>query len=311
MSLLESARTRSAQRRRRINVGPQEDNNPTAEPKIIDIGTLTSTAEAVFKDLAVTEWPEGANYSQPKVWSTPIKTVMTHIDASTWKRMCAAAVEQYLKEVSNRERYGRWALVQWEIVVEERVHNRWIPIGHDNASLSNLAPGTSGIAAGRNMRYKEQLGYCVIAMQAIDTIAADKTVWKGGFVSSEQSIGSEIAEALRNNNSTNKAMEEALTIEREKAKQTSAQLAERDAQISDLKLLVAQTLAALKNQAPAQAPAPAPAPAPAEPVAEGESQSEVAAKPEPAPEPAAKPKPKRRRRRSSVKDALKDAGDDS
>jgi hypothetical protein len=309
MSILEQARLASASRRRQINVGPQEDNQPTAEPKIIDIGTLTQTAEDVFRDLASTDFPEGANVSKPKVWSTPIKTVMTHIDKSTWMRMCAASVEQYLKEVSNRERYGRWGLYKWEILVEERVHNRWIPIGHDNSTLANLAPGTSAIAAGRNMRYREQLGYCVIAMQAIDTVGADKTVWKGGFVSSEQSIGTEIADALRKNNSTNKAMEEALNEEREKTSAAAERLAAQSTEIHDLKLLVAQTLAALKANAEAQVLAPAPVEAPVE-AAPVEAAPVEAAPVEAAPKPAPK-KRRTRRRRATVKDALKNSEDDS
>lgn len=326
MSLLKQARLANAQRKRRIDIGPKEDTTPSAESKIIDISVLTNAANEVFKELATTEYPEGANFSDPKVWSTPVKTVLTHVDKTTWKKQCAASVAQYLKEVSNRERYGRWALVGWEILVEERVHNRWIPLGHDRSSLANLAPGQGGFAVGRNMRYREQLGYCVIAMQAVDTIGADKTVWKGGFVSSEQSIGTEIAEALRANNSTNTALEGALEEERTRNARLAEQVAAKHTEIADLKALVAQALAGLQikqaavaseeptsdraqvaelGAAAEEAPAveressPEPAQATAEPPAEAE------------PPAAAKPKRRTRRRRSSVKAALKDAKDGS
>jgi len=326
MGLLETANKRNSQRRRRITVGQQDEMHPTAEPKMIEMSALITVAEEAFAEMTPPEVreveAEGARYSQPKVWRTPVKTVLTHIDATTWKRICASAIEQYLREVSNRQRYGRWALARWEIAREERVHKRYVSLGHDRNTLANLSPGQGALATDRGIQYREQLNYFVVAMQAVDLVDGDETVWKGGFVSNEHSIGSEIAEALRKNNAANVSMQDAIDSERGKTAAAKGDLENAHAEIADLKALVAQALAGLQTQhqelvVPSQPVLETPEPAVA-------TSPETSSEPAPAPEavltpetsqeaseetPAPKARKKRtvRRRRKAVKNALEEA----
>ena len=108
------------------------------------------------------------------------------------------------------------------------------------------------------MTWHEQMGYLVIAVQAIDAANAEAAVWKKSKLSDDTDIGQQIARAIREGGGS-EASAAAVLIAEEKARELEQQLEEARAEAEEMATSLEKNnilLARLEKMMRTQAPAP-------------------------------------------------------
>ena len=256
-SLLKQAREEQSVRKPRMLAEDKQRHEGVllAEPRLVNQSDLIALGREVFVELAG-EVPAHHRTATPKIELIPVATVLTHQTRSLWRRAVQSMINAYLDEVQNRQRAGRWVLVGFEIEVEQRIHRRYYNQGHNKSALGNLANGQIGIAPGKNLEFHEQLGYLVIVMQAGDVRNAERTVWKNNQISTEENIGADIARALREGNLGDSRLSVELERERERAENLEARLSATTSEMTDLKAMFGEVMAALREGTDIPRPVP-------------------------------------------------------
>tara|TARA_S200002703_G_scaffold154445_2_gene157242 strand:- start:6387 stop:7142 length:756 start_codon:yes stop_codon:yes gene_type:complete len=111
----------------------QEDNNqPTTNPKILDLTKLREYVEKVVTFNKTKEKNVDGNRKYQYVFEWPIANVLGRVDEPTWVNMIEMGLEWCIDTYTAVQPNGRWEVYDFEVRMEQRIVNNSTTVGKDD-----------------------------------------------------------------------------------------------------------------------------------------------------------------------------------
>lgn len=111
----------------------QEDNNqPTTNPKILDLTKLREYVEKVVTFNKTKEKNVDGNRKYQYVFEWPIANVLGRVDEPTWVNMIEVGLEWCIDTYTAVQPNGRWEVYDFEVRMEQRIVNNSTTVGKDD-----------------------------------------------------------------------------------------------------------------------------------------------------------------------------------
>jgi|TARA_B100000282_G_scaffold285452_1_gene250984 hypothetical protein len=156
MSIINKAKERNRSltgyARKRID----EEDQPTQNPKILDLSKLKDYVEKVVEFNKTKEKNIKNNRKYQYVFEWPIANVLGKVDEPTWVNMIEVGIEWCIDTYTAVQPNGRWEVYDYEVKIENRIVNNRTTVGKDDKG--NI----------QTQKFTVQYDYLILGVEFVD-----------------------------------------------------------------------------------------------------------------------------------------------
>jgi len=156
MSIIRKAKERNRSLTGYARKRMDEDDQPTQNPKILDLSKLKDYVEKVVEFNKTKESGVKNNRKYQYVFEWPIANVLGKIDEPTWVNMIEVGLEWCIDTYTAVQPNGRWEVFDYEVKIENRIVNNRTTVGKDDKG--NI----------QTQKFTVQYDYLILGVEFVD-----------------------------------------------------------------------------------------------------------------------------------------------